>query len=97
MNYGWLAGVSWLLLTFFSFKVAFDNHRTTKSPFAMWLSFSLLAQLPCALLQQVEHWRHFWLLLGLLWGLQCRNFLAGRQAYAGPPPVYTPAIAMRAH
>src|SRR6476469_2804903 len=55
LNYGWLAGVSWLLLTFWSFKVAFANQRATHSPMAMWISFSLLSQLPCALLQQVEH------------------------------------------
>jgi hypothetical protein len=90
LNYGWLAGVSWLLLTFLSFRIAFDNQRMTHSPFAMWVSFSLLAQLPCALLQQVEHWRHFWLLLGLLWGFSARNFVAERRA---PPPAPTPPYA----
>ena len=74
LNYGWLAGVVWILLTVLSFKVALDNERATQSPIMVWLSFSLLAQLPCAMLQQVEHWRHLWLLLGLLWGVNARNF-----------------------
>jgi hypothetical protein len=74
LNYGWLAGIAWILLTLLSFKIAFENQRATRSPIAVWLSFSLLTQLPCALLQQVEHWRHLWLLLGLLWGFNIRNF-----------------------
>ena len=91
LNYGWLAGVSWLLLTFWSFKVAFANQRATHSPMAMWISFSLLSQLPCALLQQVEHWRHFWLLLGLLWGFKCSEVIAARRSRPMPPPVYASA------
>jgi len=74
VNYGWLAGVVWFLLTMLSFKIAFENQRATRSPLSIWLSFSLLTQLPCALLQQVEHWRHLWLLLGLLWGFNIRKF-----------------------
>jgi len=74
LNYGWVAGVVWILLTVLSFKVAIANERATRSPVAVWLSFSVLAQLPCGMLQQVEHWRHLWLLLGLLWGFNARNF-----------------------
>lgn len=89
LNYGWVAGVVWILLTALSFKIAIDNERATKSPVTVWLSFSVLAQLPCGLLQQVEHWRHLWLLLGLLWGLNAKNFApiprAPRHAYDAPP------------
>ena len=76
VNYGWLAGIAWILLTLLSFKIAIEDYRATRSPIAIWLSFSLLAQLPSALLQQVEHWRHLWLFLGLLWGFKPRNFPA---------------------
>ena len=74
VNYGWVAGVAWILLTLLSFKIALSDYRASRSPIAIWLSFSLLAQLPSALLQQVEHWRHLWLFLGLLWGFKPRNF-----------------------
>jgi len=88
LNYGWVAGVVWILLTVVSFKVAIGNERATKSPVAVWLSFSVLAQLPCGMLQQVEHWRHLWLLLGLLWGFNAKNFApierASRRAYDAP-------------
>ena len=80
LNYGWVAGVVWILLTVLSFKIAIANERATKSPVAVWLSFSVLAQLPCGMLQQVEHWRHLWLLLGLLWGLNVKNFAPARPA-----------------
>jgi hypothetical protein len=75
LDYGWLAGVVLILLTVLSFKVALENQRATRSPMSMWLALSLFSQLPCALLQQVEHWRHMWLFLGLLWGFKVRNFL----------------------
>jgi O-antigen ligase len=76
LDYGWIAGVVMLLLTALAFKIAFENERATRSPISMWLGFSLLTQLPCALLQQVEHWRHLWMFLGLLWGFNIRNFPA---------------------
>lgn len=89
LDYGWLAGVVMLLLTLMSFKIAFENQRATRSPIITWLSFSLLSQLPCALLQQVEHWRHLWLFLGLLWGFKIRNFQAApmpaRRVMSAPP------------
>jgi O-antigen ligase len=90
VNYGWLAGVAWILLTLLTFRIAFDNQRATQSPLAMWLSFSLLSQLPCAILQQVEHWRHMWMFLGLLWGFNARNFSVAATAMnrtpLGAPP-----------
>ena len=90
VNYGWLAGVAWILLTLLTFRIAFDNQRATQSPVAMWLSFSLLSQLPCAILQQVEHWRHMWIFFGLVWGLNFRKFPtpapAMSRAQFNPPP-----------
>jgi positive regulator of sigma E activity len=89
VNYGWLAGVAWLMLTILSVKVTFRNYAATKSPVAVWLGFSLGAQLPCALLQQVEHWRHLWMFFGLVWGFNIANFVRrpapARQAWQAPP------------
>jgi hypothetical protein len=45
----------------------------------------VLTQLPCAILQQVEHWRHLWLFLGLLWGFNIRNFPAADTAISRAP------------
>ncbi len=89
VNYGWLAGVAWIMLTVLSVKVTFQNYHATKSPIVVWLGFSLAAQLPCALLQQVEHWRHLWMLFGLVWGFNAANFvrrrMPERQAWQAPP------------
>ncbi len=76
LDYGWVAGVLMILLTGLGFKVAFENERATHSPISMWIGFCLLSQIPCAMLQQVEHWRHLWMFLGLLWGFNIRNFPA---------------------
>ncbi len=92
VNYGWLAGVAWIMLTVLSVKVAFQNYHDTKSPVVVWLGFSLGAQLPCALLQQVEHWRHMWMFFGLLWGVNAANFIRrfvpAQPAWQQPQPAY---------
>jgi hypothetical protein len=89
VNYGWLAGVAWIMLTVLSVKVTFQNYHATKSPIVVWLGFSLAAQLPSALLQQVEHWRHLWMFFGLLWGFNAANFvrrrMPARRAWQAPP------------
>ena len=95
VNYGWLSGVVWILFTVLTVKVAYDNQRATHSPIAMWLSFSVLSQVPCALLQQVEHWRHLWMFLGLLWGFNIRNFQAADTSKGRAPMSAAPQYGLR--
>jgi hypothetical protein len=42
------------------------------------LFFCFLSQMLCAFLHQAEHWRHFWMYMGLLWGFNARYFLPAR-------------------
>ena len=76
LNYGWLAGLAWTLLLVLTIRISFYDYRATQNPLSALLSFSLLTQMPSAFLHQVEHWRHLWMLLGLMWGLNIRNFIA---------------------
>ena len=70
-SYGWLGGFSFLLLTLSTFWVAWRAVFTV-SP---WQHHAIAVACPLifTMLQGVQidtdHWRHFYLLLGLLWGL----------------------------
>lgn len=68
LNYGWLGGFSWLALFSLSLFVAVYSYRRSSNPIAVVLLFSFLAPVMCASLHEGEHWRHLWLMTGLLWG-----------------------------
>lgn len=74
LNYGWIAGIAWLLLVILSVRVGLHNYKRTRSPIAILLLFAFLSQILCASLHEGEHWRHMWLWIGVLWGFNLRNF-----------------------
>lgn len=69
VNYGWGGGISWLFLAFGSVVVSLRNYRRTRSEIPVVLMASLIGIVMCATLHEGEHWRHMWLLFGLVWGL----------------------------
>ncbi len=79
-SYGWLGGFSFLLLTLATFAVAW-RVVFTASP---WQHHAIAVACPLifTMLQGVQidtdHWRHFYLLLGLLWGLYAATMIARR-------------------
>ena len=85
LNYGWLGGLAWLLLTMLSVSVALSNYRQTASPISALLFFGYLSQVLGASLHEGEHWRHLWLFLGLLWGFNVHNFAVARQVPSPEP------------
>ena len=68
LNYGWAGGFAWLSLFALSLFVGVYNYRRARSPVAAVLLASFLAPVMCAALHEGEHWRHLWLMIGLLWG-----------------------------
>ncbi|HEX2257604.1 MAG TPA: O-antigen ligase family protein [Afifellaceae bacterium] len=82
LNYGWLGGVAWLLVFIGSLKISLVNYRLTSSPIVPLAIASFVGPVLCALLHEGEHWRHLWLFLGLVWGLNPSNFPARRAAVA---------------
>jgi hypothetical protein len=99
-NYGWGGGFTWLLLVGCSIWRSIDNYRRTRSPVAILLLFTYIAVIMCASLHEGEHWRHMWLMLGVLWGFSPANFgealrrmtAAIRPAKAATLPVPATAI-----
>ncbi len=69
--YGWLGGFSYLLLIISTLMIGAKT-IFTRTPW-QWFSIAIGAPLLFTILQGVQidtdHWRHFYLLLGLMWGL----------------------------
>ena len=70
-SYGWLGGFSYILLILSTIAIAIKT-IFTRTP---WQAFAVAVWCPLfmTILQGVQidtdHWRHFYLLLGLMWGL----------------------------
>lgn len=90
-GYGWLAGLSYVALVATTLAAGF-RHAFRRTPWQLtfqvvYASFVGLAAL--GVIIDTDRWRHFWLLLGLLWGMM-----------AAAPPKSAPADATaidRAH
>ena len=70
-SYGWLGGFSFLVLTLATFAIAW-RVVFTASPWqhhAIAVACSLIFTMLQGVQIDTDHWRHFYLLLGLLWGL----------------------------
>jgi hypothetical protein len=92
MNFGWAAGFAWSLLVIFSIALSIRNYRTTGDLICLVLLFGWLGIFLCALLHEAERWRHMWLLTGILWGVNVRNW---PPRHAAPRPVPYPAAIAR--
>ena len=70
-SYGWLGGISYLALIAATMMIGWKT-VFTPSPW-QFLSIAVWAPLLMTILQGIQidtdHWRHFYLLLGLMWGL----------------------------
>ena len=89
VNYGWAGGISYLALATGSVVVTLRNIRQTNNEIVIALFISLLGIIMCSSLHEGEHWRHAWLLYGLVWGFPVSNFkksTAGNAAQATRTP-----------
>lgn len=74
VNYGWLAGFTWITLVISTIYVATQNYRRTRNEVAIALLISVIGIIMCTSLHEGEHWRHLWLAFGLVWGFSTLNF-----------------------
>lgn len=81
VNYGWLAGFAWVTLVVSTVIVSVLNYRRSRDDISIVLLLSILGIVMCSSLHEGEHWRHMWLLYGLVWGFAPPLFRpAGSQA-----------------
>jgi hypothetical protein len=97
VNYGWVAGFTWIVLAVASVALSILNYRQTRDVITVALLISLVGIILCASLHEGEHWRHMWLFFGLVWGFCTVNFRSGTSAAtAGEHPAGRRSPARRA-
>ena len=89
MDYGWLGFASWAIMIFWTiaagFKTLFRNRPW--QPFVLCAYVVFIGHVALGTVIDTDHWRHFYLLLGLIWGgiaLEYRHQRAIRDAAAAP-------------
>jgi hypothetical protein len=93
VNYGWVAGFTWITLVVSSVIVSVLNYRRTRNDLVIVLLISLIGLVMCTSLHEGEHWRHLWLFFGLVWGFCTLNFEARGRPAPARQPIRRPAPA----
>jgi hypothetical protein len=85
MNGGWLAGVTWFALTIttllMGLRHVFVRTPWQRSHIAVYATF--VGQVGESYIIDVQHWRHYFLIMGIIWGLMT----ASRTGSAPPAPL----------
>ena len=70
-SYGWLGGFSYLLLILATMVVGWRTvvARLPVQAYAVAIWSTLFVEILQGFQIDTDHWRHFWLMLGLIWGL----------------------------
>jgi hypothetical protein len=83
LYFGWMGGIAWTLLLMLSVQTAWYNWRRSRNGLFLLILFSWLSVISCSMLHEGERWRFMWMLTGMLWGLNYRNFLVASDDVAG--------------
>ena len=84
LNHGWVGGFAFLTLIALTLSVGFRSIwiRTPWQPFVIATYVSFIAMTFEGVWGDIDHWRHFYVLLGLVWGLAAA---AKRNGWMGTP------------
>ncbi|CAL8973776.1 hypothetical protein RHODGE_RHODGE_02965 [Rhodoplanes serenus] len=84
MNGGWLAGTTWVALTVVTLVVGLKHAfvRTPWQPTFIAAYAAFVGEVGESYIIDVAHWRHYFLIMGIVWGLMA----AGRPAPSRAPP-----------
>lgn len=87
MDYGWLGFASWALMILWTLAAGFPLLLRSRpwQPFVLCAYVVLVGHVALGSVIDTDHWRHFYLLLGLVWGgiaLEGRHGRAQRRAAA---------------
>ncbi|HEY0147054.1 MAG TPA: O-antigen ligase family protein [Methylovirgula sp.] len=76
LYFGWIGGLAWTLLLILSGMQAWNTWKQSRNGLCLMIFFGWLSIISCSMLHEGERWRFMWLLTGVLWGLNPRNFAA---------------------
>jgi hypothetical protein len=84
--YGWVGGVAYIMLLLSTCYIGLRNAfcRTPWQPYLITAFGAFVGEMAEGFIVDTDHWRHFFLLLGMIWGLGAATIRARRQAM---PPV----------
>jgi O-antigen ligase len=81
--YGWAGGISYIMLILSTLFVGFRN-ALMRAPWQPYLiaAFAAFVGIVCeSFIIDSDHWRHFFLILGMIWGLSAANSRLRDQAW----------------
>jgi hypothetical protein len=86
LTYGWAGGVAYLLLLVATLWVALRTMflRTPWQPYLLTATAALIGEIAEGMIIDTDHWRHFFLLLGIVWGCAAATFQYMRQTLGWP-------------
>ena len=89
--YGWAGGLAYVLLVLSTLWVGFRNalRRTPWQGYAIAAAGTFLGVALEGFIIDTDHWRHFFLIVGVVWGLAA----ASRTAQQAAPPNVAPMVA----
>ena len=88
MVYGWVGGMAYivLLLSTLSIGIAHCDRRTPWQPYLITAFAAFVGEVREGFIIDTDHWRHFFLLLGMVWGLAAATLNQTRHNRAPLPP-----------
>jgi O-antigen ligase len=94
MDYGWLGFVSFLTLTCWTISAGFRILLRDRpwQPYLLCAYVAFIGNIGLGTFIDIDHWRHVYLLLGLIWGAIALEYRHQRQL--GPAAQPTPAAAI---
>jgi len=89
--YGWVGAMAYLLLLFWTVAIGLRTLfvRTPWQPYIITALAAFVGEIAEGFVIDTDHWRHFFLLLGIIWGLAVATFRHLRKTQARPPLAYS--------
>jgi hypothetical protein len=93
--YGWAGGMAYLLLLFSTVMVGLRTAlvRTPWQPYIITAVAAFVGAMAEGFVIDSDHWRHFYLLLGMVWGLSAATFKRVRNAPLRAPTGWAVGVA----
>lgn len=97
MDYGWLGFVSFLTLVLWTISAGFRILLRDRpwQPYLLCAYVAFIGNIGLGTFIDIDHWRHVYLLLGLIWGAIALEYRHQRQLRPASPGLPAPAIAVR--
>jgi O-antigen ligase len=94
LDYGWLGFVSFLALTCWTIAAGFRILLRDRpwQPYLLCAYVAFIGNIGLGTFIDIDHWRHVYLLLGLIWGAIALEYRHQRQLRPAPPPAPAAAI-----